>query len=148
MIMYNTTNTKSTSLIAHAQHLGNQRQADLCEFKYNLVYTVSPRPARESYIVRPCLQTIQVKSHQHDWPNMTWTRRTARNMPNCIGKSPWGFKPTQRSTGNWIEQAVGKVVFHREDHQFIVRHSTAIPENIHVCSIILIQKLIFKNIWI
>jgi hypothetical protein len=36
--------------------LRRQRQADLCEFKANLVYIASSRPAMKDFIVIPCLK--------------------------------------------------------------------------------------------
>ena len=50
-------------IIAHTLFpaLRKQRQKDLSEFQASLIYIVSSRPPRESYIVRHCLKQTNKK---------------------------------------------------------------------------------------
>lgn len=48
-------------------------------------------------------ESMPVKSCQHDFPNLTWTKRTPMSMPNWMGRVSGGPNPTRRTTENWVK---------------------------------------------
>lgn len=45
-------------------------------------------------------EAITIKSHQHDFLNISWTRRIPISMPKWMRERPQGLTSAQRTTGN------------------------------------------------
>ena len=90
------------------------------------------------FAVRLCLlatsEATPIKSHQHYCPNMSWTRRTSKSMPNWVGERPQGLNSAQSTTGNWVK--LGARGSSPGKNKLIVQYQAVIHKNIHTSHII------------
>jgi hypothetical protein len=72
------------------------------------------------FAVRLCLlvtsETALIKSLQHHWPHLSWTRMPSMNTSNWTKRSSWDLSPTRRTTDNWRRLGMGEVAFPKEEH--------------------------------
>lgn len=57
-----------------------------------------------------------LKSHQHDCPNMWWTRMKLKDILTQMVKRPGGLNAVQRTARNWVNLEAKEVSIPGEEH--------------------------------